>query len=79
MTLSNRQAAHRRVSDADRARMVELYKQGLDVPAITKTVGWTAGALYRALKAGGVTLRKPLEQRKRGSICARARNRIGVW
>lgn len=71
--------SHRRIPNADKLRMVELYKQGMPIASIAKEVGWTPGGLYRAIAEFGIPLREKHKTRNRGSILARARNRIGHW
>lgn len=68
-----------KIPKADRLRMVELYQQGVPVREIAEKVGWTVGPIYKALTMFGVSPRKQQLRRPRGSILARARNRIGVW
>lgn len=47
------------VSPAERARMVQLYDQGLDVRAVSKEVGRSYLTTYRHLVAGGARMRPP--------------------
>jgi len=64
---------------ADQLRMIELYKSGMQIREIADTVGWTPGGIYKAIKKFGVALRETKTKPHRGSVLARARNRIGVW
>lgn len=68
-----------KIPEADKLRMIELYKNGLPIREIADSVGWTPGGLYKALKKYHVAIREHKARPKRGSILARARHRIGVW
>lgn len=68
------------VPQADKDRIVELYREGLGTRDIHIKVGWALPTVHRIIQALVPDREKrPAQKRCRGSIMARARNRIGVW
>ena len=63
------------LSEADKNRIVELFKSGSAVPELARLFGVSQGAVYRFTRH----LREQTTRKNRGSILARARHRIGVW
>jgi transposase len=61
--------------DSDKKRIVSLFKKGENVPALAQLFGVSEGTVYRFTKH----LRDVKPRPNRGSVLARARNRIGIW
>ena len=60
-------------------RMLDLYASGMRVKDIAEVTGHSISPVYKVLRQAGTELRVPVVKRRRHSILARARGRIGVW
>lgn len=69
------------VPQADKDRIVALFREGLSTRDIAVKVGWALPTVHRILQRLLPDREKrPAQKRRRGSVLARARlHGLGVW